>query len=88
MKFQETVEYLVSQQMKKLEKTTRKLQLLWFIIQIIEIVIVIMGGIMLLWYYAPYTVITKWIITGITLIISTDIYKTFIYTKWILIKEE
>lgn len=47
-------------------------------------IVLIMGSIMLLWLYAPMTIITKYIITAIGVFIGYDIFKTYIHTKWLL----
>ena len=61
--------------------------LVWLITEIIQIIFIIMGGIMLLWLYAPYSFFIKFFLTLIAGIITFDIFKSFVYVRWILWKE-
>jgi putative flippase GtrA len=65
----------------------KKAALIWFITEIVQIIFVVMGGIMLLWLYAPFNALIKLGITTLTGIIIYDIFKSFVYVRWILWKE-
>jgi hypothetical protein len=41
-----------------------------------------------LYFFVPYSIILKIIITIISFIVIFDIFKNFIYVRWILLKEE
>lgn len=66
----------------------KKALTIWFIGEIIQIVLMIMGGIMLLWLYAPYTILTKVILTSLSILVTFDVFKNFVYIRWLLLKEE
>ena len=71
------------------QKPSKKKQkaLIWFITEIIQIIILVIGAIMLLWLYAPYNTLIKIVITTLAAIITYDIFKSFVYVRWILWKE-
>ena len=86
MKILEKVNYLVNKELQK-TATTRKTALAWFITETIQIISIIMGGVMLLWLYAPYDTYTKIGITTLVTIITYDVFKNFVYVRWILWKD-
>jgi hypothetical protein len=65
-----------------------KSALIWFITEIIQMIIIVIGAIILLWLYAPFSIIVKAGITALTMIIVYDIFKSFVYVRWILTKEQ
>lgn len=66
----------------------KKGALIWFTTEIVQMIIFVMGSFMLLWYYAPFGILTKAGITFLSMIIVYDIFKNFVYVRWVLIKEE
>ena len=66
---------------------TKKQGLIWFFTEIFQFIIFVMGSLMLLWLYAPYSVLTKVLISIFSTIVIYDIMKNFIYVRYILWKE-
>ena len=63
-------------------------QLLFLTTEVFEVIIMIMGAISLLWLYAPFSIITKIILTTLCGLVVFDVFRAFVYVKWILIQEE
>lgn len=66
----------------------KQLMLIWFIGEIIQIIFFVIGSIMLLWLYAPFTITVKFVLTFIGCFITYDMFKNFVYVRWILWKEK
>lgn len=81
------INIIVEESTKQLEQKTSNGGIWWFITEIIQIIVFVMGAIMLLWLYAPFSLITKFIITTLSGIIIYDVFKNFVYVRWILYKE-
>jgi len=69
----------------KAEKSKNRL---WFFIQIAEFTALAIGGTIILWIYTPITFWWKFWITCFALLAFSDLYKNFLYVRWILINEE
>lgn len=41
-----------------------------------------------LWYFVPYSTILKIIITFISLVVILNIFRNYVYVKWMLLREE
>lgn len=61
-------------------------KLLWLITEIVQTIILVMSAIMFLWYYAPYDILVKIVVTVVAVIIGFDIVKTFVTVRTIMIK--
>ena len=81
------INIIVEESTKQLQNKTSNGEIWWFITEIIQIIVFVMGAIMLLWLYAPFSLITKFIITTLSGIIIYDVFKNFVYVRWILYKE-
>jgi hypothetical protein len=67
--------------------TTLSMETMLLIIQIILIITFVMGALMLLWIYTPFSILSKILLTFISTITIYDMFKHFVYTKWLLIRE-
>jgi len=56
--------------------------------QCIEFIIFVMMSIMMLWLYTPYNLLIKILITLFFVIVTYDVFRHFVYVKWILYKEQ
>lgn len=66
----------------------KNVKLIWLVGEIIQIIAMTMGTIILLWLYAPYSILAKIIISIIATYITFDVFKNFVYVRWILMKTE
>ena len=66
----------------------KKALTIWLIGEVIQIILMVMGGIMLLWLYAPFTLVTKFILTALATMVTFDVFKNFVYVRWLLVQEE
>ena len=82
----ETLKEATEDLMKK-GSNKKKAGMIWFITEIIQIIIFVMGSIMLLWLYAPFSMLAKMAITTLAGIIIYDVFKNFVYVRYILWKE-
>ena len=71
-----------------INKVKKQAALIWLWSEIIQIIVFFMGALMLLWLYAPYHIIAKLIITLISTLIVYDIFKNFVFVRWILWKQQ
>lgn len=61
--------------------------LLLLVGQCIEFIIFVMFSIIMLWLYTPYGLVVKGIITILIGIVTYDVFRHFVYVKWVLYKE-
>lgn len=61
--------------------------LIWFIGEIVQIIVFTIGAIMLLWLYAPFSFWWKAGLSFFSLIVTYDMFKHFVYVRYILWKE-
>lgn len=61
--------------------------LVWLVTEIIQIVVCVIGAIFLLWAYAPFSSFVKAGITILSLIVVYDVFKNFVWVRWVLFKE-
>lgn len=80
----------IIEEIEEQKKPSKKKQkaLLWFITEIIQIIILVMGAITMLLLYAPFSIFFKMCLTIIATIITYDIFKSFVYVRWVLWKEQ
>jgi hypothetical protein len=67
---------------------SKKGAFIWLISEIAQIVVFVLGSIFLLWAYAPFSGLAKLAITFLSLIIIYDVFKSFVWVRWVLIKED
>jgi hypothetical protein len=78
--------YLAEKELSKHKAKSLKEATVWFVSEIVQMLVLIIGAILLLWFYAPFSILWKFLLTFLSLIIVFDVYKSFIYVRWILIK--
>ena len=61
-------------------------KLLWLEVETILIIIMIMTAYIWLWWYTPYNTLTKLAVNSLSLILLFDMFRTWIYTRWIAAK--
>ena len=81
------INLIVEESTKNLQEKNHNGGLWWFVTEIIQIILFVMGAIMLLWLYAPFSLTIKFIITTIVGIVVYDVFKNFVYVRWILYKD-
>jgi hypothetical protein len=65
----------------------KKAGLVWFATEIVQIIIYIIGSLTLLWLYAPFSTLAKFGLSMISMIVVYDVFKNFVYVRYILWKE-
>lgn len=60
---------------------------IWLIIEATLFTVIILYGINLYWLCTTYSIAVKMMTTFMGLLIIYDIYKGYLWTKWILIRE-
>ena len=78
---------MAQKEVKKMNKKISTVKKVWFMFEIFQMIVFVMGSIMLLWLYAPYSMLAKMAITTLMGIIVLDVYRSFVHVRWILLKE-
>ena len=89
MKLFEMIRFLADSQLKGVFslRLSRGYVLFWFFVEIFCMFVCIIGSLLLLWLFAPFSLIIKYIISFFCLIVVFDVFKSFVWVKWLLFKE-
>lgn len=86
MNILDNINYVMDKELKK-KVDSKKAALVWLVTEIVQIVVCVIGALLLLWLYAPFSFFAKCGITTLSLLVVYDVFKSFVYVRWILLKE-
>lgn len=84
--FFDQMQYLFNKQFNKKSRDVHG-ALVWLVTEIFQIIVCVLGSFFLLWMYAPFSLFVKAGISVLSLLVVYDVFKSFVWVRWILYKE-